>query len=63
MGNKTNITETEHDPHPSSEEHYERQERPGGARPPRDRVGTNPAVHDGAPQKRPDNAENRGTKR
>lgn len=60
MSNKTNITEREHDPHPSNEEHYDRQERPGGARPPRDGIGTNPAVHDGKAPPRPDNAEKRG---
>lgn len=58
MANKGNITETENDPHPSNEEPYDRQERPGGTRPPRDDIGTNPAVHDGHKQKRPDNAEN-----
>lgn len=56
MGNKGNITTTEHDPHPSYEEHYDRQARPGGARPPRDGIGPNPAVHDGKPQPQPDNA-------
>jgi hypothetical protein len=41
------------DPHPSNEEHYDLQERPGGANPPRDSIGPNDAVHDGKPQKRP----------
>jgi hypothetical protein len=59
MSNKTNITETEHDPHPSNEERYDRQERPGGARPPRDDIGPNDAVHDGHPQER----ENKGEPR
>jgi len=59
MSNKTNITETEHDPHPSNEEHYDRQERPGGARPPRDDIGPNDAVHDGRPQPREDKGEPR----
>ena len=63
MGNKGNITETEHDPHPSNEEHYDRQTRPGGAKSPRDDIGTNPAVHDGHPQKRPANVENGGAGR
>lgn len=41
------------DPHPSNEEHYDRQERPGGAHPPEKDIGPNDAVHDGKPQKRP----------
>lgn len=60
MGNKGNITTTEHDPHPSSEEHADKQARPGGARPPRNGTGPNDAVHDGKPQRRPDNVENGG---
>lgn len=61
MGNKTHITVTEHDPHPSNEEHSDRQKRPGGAHPPHDDIGTNPDVHDGHPQPRPANVENGGT--
>lgn len=59
MSNKTDITWTEHDPHPSNEEHYDRQERPGGARPPRDDIGPNNAVHDGHPQPRENKREPR----
>ncbi|MBJ3784004.1 hypothetical protein [Devosia sediminis] len=58
MGNKGNITTTEHDPHPSNEEHTHEQARPGGARPPRNDIGPNDAVHDGKPQRRPANVEN-----
>jgi hypothetical protein len=47
MSNKGNITETEHDPHPSNEEHYDRQERPGGAKPPKHEIYPNDAIHDG----------------
>lgn len=63
MSNKTNITEREHDPHPSNEEHYDRQERPGGARPPRNDIGANDAIHDGEPQPKPDNAESEGPRK
>jgi hypothetical protein len=45
------------DPHPSTEEHYERQRRPGGANPPRDDIGPNPAKHDGHSQPKPKNVE------
>lgn len=41
------------DPHPSNEEHYDRQEHPGGARPPTKDLGPNDAIHDGEPAKRP----------
>lgn len=41
------------DPHPSNEEHYDRQKIPGGAHPPKDDLGPNDAIHDGKPQKRP----------
>lgn len=33
------------DPHSSNEEHYDRQERPGGASPPKDDLGPNPHIH------------------
>lgn len=45
------------DPHPSTEEHYDRQRRPGGANPPRGDIGPNPARHDGHPKPKPENAE------
>ena len=47
------------DPHPSDEEHPYRERHPGGARPPdvSREIGPNPAVHDGDPPPRPDNAE------
>jgi hypothetical protein len=58
MSNKTNITETEHDPHPSTEEHYDRNEHPGGARGPLGHdIGPNDAVHDGHAQPRPNNSD------
>lgn len=41
------------DPHPSNEEHYDRQEHPGGATPPKRDLGPNNAIHDGTPGKRP----------
>lgn len=44
---------TRSDPHPSNEEQYDKQARPGGARPAKKDIGPNDAVHDGKPQKRP----------
>lgn len=36
------------DPHPSTEEDYDKIPHPGGARPPRDKgIGPNPDVHEG----------------
>lgn len=49
------------DPHPSTEEHYNRIARPGGANPPRDdtaRIAV--ASHDGGPEPRPENVETEG---
>ena len=44
---------TSADPHPSDEEHYDIQIRPGGANPPARDIGPNDAVHDGKPRRRP----------
>lgn len=45
---------TTKDPHPSNEEQYDKQRRPGGAEGIKDHdIGTNDAVHDGTPKKRP----------
>lgn len=41
------------DPHPSNEEHYDREKRPGGAHPPAKDLGTNDAIHDGKAKRRP----------
>jgi hypothetical protein len=41
------------DPHPSDEEHYDRIEWPGGARPLGKDIGPNPAVHTGRPEPKP----------
>lgn len=41
------------DPHPANEEHYDREQNPGGADPPNKDLGPNDAIHDGKPQKRP----------
>lgn len=42
------------DPHPSDEEHYDRQPHPGGAHPPTGPdIGPNDAVHDGKQSPRP----------
>jgi hypothetical protein len=48
------------DPHPSTEEHYDRIRHPGGAKPPNEThdVGQNTWAHDGTPQPRPRNADN-----
>ena len=35
------------DPHPSDESHYDEHGRPGGEKPPADRVEPNDAIHDG----------------
>ena len=45
------------DPHPSDEEHYDREERPFGATPPKRDIGPNPAAHDGTPGRPPKNVE------
>jgi hypothetical protein len=37
------------DPHPSNEEHYNRERRPGGANPPKKDLGPNPHIHTGKP--------------
>ena len=41
------------DPHPANEEHYDRQRRPGGAKPSSDPIGPNDAAHDGTAARRP----------
>lgn len=46
------------DPHPSTEEHYQKQSEPGGANPPKKDIGPNPGAHDGHPRPRPVNVEN-----
>lgn len=44
------------DPHPSTEEHYDQIERPGGARAPKGSdVGANSYAHDGKAAPRPKN--------
>lgn len=65
LGGDTDHTAWKHkptgaDPHPSTEEHYDRERHPGGAHPPdeaRD-CGPNDAVHHGTAEPRPRNAEN-----
>lgn len=42
------------DPHPANEEHGDRQRHPGGAHPPKNDLGPNPAIHDGEPRRPPD---------
>lgn len=56
-GPDTSPTRDVADPHPSTEEHYDQQRRPGGANPPSDDIGPNPARHDGKPRPKPRNAE------
>jgi hypothetical protein len=41
------------DPHPSNEEHYDRQKRPGGANPPKKDLGPNDAIHEGHARRPP----------
>ena len=44
------------DPHPATEEDYDRKSRPGGAKPPRKpNVGPNTYAHDGTAPPRPNN--------
>ncbi len=51
MTNRTDHPKPQ-DPHPSDEEHVDRAPHPGGAHPPKNDLGPNPAIHDGdAPQK------------
>ena len=51
------------DPHPATEEHYDRIEHPGGARPPTGpNIGPNSYVNDGTPKPKPDYDQKR-TKR
>ena len=45
------------DPHPANEDHYDRQEKPGGANPPRDDIGPNSGKHDGKAKPPPRNVE------
>jgi len=45
-------------PHPANEERYDRQERPGGSKAPRDDIGPNSGKHDGAAPPPPRNVEN-----
>jgi hypothetical protein len=47
------------DPHPSTEEHYDRVRHPGGAHPPRKDLSTSVGRHDGSAPPPPDNADNR----
>jgi len=51
------------DPHPATEEHYDRQQRPGGANPPRDDIGPNSGRHDGGPRPKPRNVEDEGPRK
>ncbi|HLV84116.1 MAG TPA: hypothetical protein VKY62_10105 [Devosia sp.] len=46
------------DPHPANEDHYDRQEKPGGSDAPRDDIGPNSYKHDGNAPPRPRNVEN-----
>lgn len=49
------------DPHPSTEEHYDKIPRPGGTKPPKaPDIGPNSYAHDGKPPPRP---KNEGAKR
>lgn len=48
------------DPHPSDENHYDRNTRPGGAKPPSDRVEPNDAMHDGKQHPKGDIADKSG---
>ena len=44
------------DPHPSTEEEYDKKPRPGGARPPKEPdIGPNSYAHDGKAPPRPKN--------
>jgi hypothetical protein len=56
-GSGTSAANDVADPHPSTEEHYDRIRRPGGANPPKKDLGPNPSIHNGKPEKRPRNAE------
>ena len=47
-------TQQPHDPHPSDEEHVDRERHPGGAHPPTNDLGPNPAIHDDDGLKKPD---------
>jgi hypothetical protein len=51
---KPNTPTRPKDPHPSDEEHADRQRHPGGAHPPTRDLGTNPAIHDGHAPPMPD---------
>ena len=56
-GEGTSKTNDVADPHPANEEKYDRIRHPGGANPPKNDLGPNPAIHDGTAPPRPDNAE------
>lgn len=53
------------DPHPANEEHYDRQERPGGSHPPHGGydIGPNDREHDGKSPPKPPNVEDEGPRR
>ena len=61
----TNTPKRPRDPHPSDEEHFDRQERPGGANPPQGGadIGPNDRVHDGKSPPKPRNVEDEGPRR
>ncbi len=46
------------DPHPSTEEHYDRIRHPGGANPPKKDLSTSVGRHDGTAPPPPRNADN-----
>jgi hypothetical protein len=62
-GSNTSKTHDVADPHPATEQHYDRQERPGGANPPRKDIGPNSGKHDGKAPPKPRNVEDEGPRR
>ncbi len=53
-GPGTSATNDVADPHPSNEEHADRERHPGGAHPPKTDNSTNPAVHTGKAPPKPE---------
>ena len=56
-GAGTSTTNDVADPHPSTEQHYDRIKGPGGANPPKKDLGPNPSIHNGTAPPRPKNVE------
>jgi len=50
------------DPHPSNEDHFDRQRHPGGDHAPHDDIGPNSYEHDGTAPPKPRNVEDEGSK-